>query len=178
MSAAPENVRLEITRQPLKEFVFIQTPIDQFSGEEEIHPVDVIPNKYYYAVTREVKPRLFIIYIINNNAGYKGRLTYNIVYIRDDDNRWIKTTKQRDIRIKHDNIASNMDMSRINMFKEMRLTPPEITDKIGFKIYNIPDLNQNDVSPPTFGYNGGRRKTRRSVKRRLRSKRSRRGCRK
>lgn len=152
------EIGLEIPRQPLEEFqfVFIEKPIDQFRGEEEIDPVDVIPNKYYYAIskeyhptTREYTPRLFIIYVTEKTH---DKITYKIVYIRVGDGitaniRWKKHSRGVDITKSYRKMLNEFDL------------------------YDI-SLNENNVSPPTFEYSGGRRKTRRSVKRRLRSRRS------
>ncbi len=155
--------------------VFTDTHINQINEDKkpEINVSDlpdVTINRYYYAVTRETKPRLFIIYVKNKKSGLHGKLTYNIVYIRNDDNEWRKHKQKRDITIGYDDIRRQMNEGRINMLKEIRLTSPQITDKIGLKLYNI-GLNQNNISPPTFEYSGGRRKTKRNVKRRQGSRR-------
>ena len=160
-------------RRPIESFdrVFTSMPIDQFKDITKTSVNDLpegTVNRYYYAISKEYHPttgeytpRLFIIYITDNGF---SNTTYKIVYIRTNDNEWHKQ--------KRGGLITKGHRKMINEFNIYDISREGLISNNSGPIY-VPSWN---VLPPTFEYSGGRRRTRRSVKRRLRSKRSR--CRK
>jgi hypothetical protein len=146
------------------------------SGRDSINTAslrDGPVNKYYYAVTNDEPPRLFIIYVKEKTD---TTISYQIVYIRTPQGVWDRLIGGHLITVSHRKLPRTTE-----------LFPASGAERVGLTLYDIPDYNfvirnnrgelvtikPSQVKPPTFGYRGGKRKSRR-VRRTRRARRAKR----
>lgn len=171
MSAAAENVIAEFNNQSwaIDDVNGVRTDMRISQFHEPVNVSDVLANKYYYAVTNDEPPRLFIIYVKEKTD---TTISYQIVYIRIPQGDWRRMPAGHLIKVSHRKLP-----------RTTVLFEASGTTRSGLTLYDIPDDNfvtsdsiriePSQVKPPTFGYRGGKRKSRRLFRMR-RASRSRR----
>lgn len=163
-AAAAENVIAEFNNQSwtIDDIIGVKTDMRISQFHEPVNVSDVLANKYYYAVTNDEPPRLFIIYVKEKTD---TTISYQIVNIRvgQDGDDWHRQTGGYLIKVSHRNLP-----------RSTVLFPASGTMRSGLTLYDIPNDNfvthnsiriePSQVKPPTFGYRGGKRKSRRARK--------------